>query len=130
MSAAPRDDAYISALEAENDELREKIRGYEEMLGFRVEIPKLFALTASEEKVLGFLMKREVATKEQILHTLYADRPDDGPDMKIVDVFICKVRKKVLKFGIAIETHWGKGYSLTPTSKAIIKQFLTPEPVA
>jgi two-component system cell cycle response regulator CtrA len=123
------DEAYVKAVEAENMELREKVYALETIVGFRIEIPAILGLTASEEKVLGFLTKREIATKEHIMMALYADRPNMEPELKIVDVFICKIRNKVKKFDIDIRTEWGRGYSLTPASKAIIKQMLTPEPV-
>lgn len=53
---------------------------------------------------------------------LAAGDPDaqlgEEPDAKIVDVFICKARKKIAPFGIQIETLWGQGYRLPPASKA------------
>lgn len=129
MSDALRDE-YVAAIEAENDELREKVRVLEELVGFREEVPPIFCLTPAEGRVLGFLTKREVATKEQIMMAIYTDRPWIDVEIKIVDVFVCKIRKKIAKFGVEIDTIWGRGYRMLPASKAIIKQFLTPEPVA
>jgi len=128
MSDVLHDD-YIAAIEAENDELREKVRVLEDLIGSRIEAPPMFSLTPSEEKVLGLLQKREMATKNQIMYALYAARPDEDPQLKIIDVYICKIRKKLKRFGIEIETRWGRGYALTPASKAIIQQLLTLEPV-
>lgn len=34
------------------------------------------------------------------------------PQIKIIDVFVCKIRKKVKPLGVTIHTHWGKGYSM------------------
>jgi two-component system cell cycle response regulator CtrA len=38
----------------------------------------------------------------------------DEPEMKIIDVFICKLRKKLQVFGAGhlISTVWGRGYML------------------
>jgi two-component system cell cycle response regulator CtrA len=38
----------------------------------------------------------------------------DEPDMKIIDVFICKLRKKLAQAGAdeLIETVWGRGYMI------------------
>jgi two-component system, cell cycle response regulator CtrA len=48
---------------------------------------------------------------------------DDEPDAKIIDVFICKLRKKLANASGGqdyIETIWGRGYALRePTKQAI-----------
>lgn len=58
-----------------------------------------------------------VLSKEVLMDNLYALRTDDPPEIKIIDVFICKLRKKIgethpdaEKF---IDTVWGQGYRLT-----------------
>lgn len=43
---------------------------------------------------------------------MYSDRVDVEPEIKIVDVFVCKLRKKLKPFGVSIVTVWGHGYSL------------------
>jgi two-component system cell cycle response regulator CtrA len=57
-------------------------------------------------------------TKEMFLSQLYGGM--DEPEVKIIDVFICKLRKKLsLASGGKnyIETVWGRGYILRdPTS--------------
>ncbi len=45
----------------------------------------------------------------------------DEPDQKIIDVFICKVRKKLASLSGGknyIETIWGRGYALRDPSEA------------
>lgn len=51
-----------------------------------------------------------ILTKQALLTELYQGR--DEPQVKIVDVFICKARKKLADVGApnAIETAWGQGY--------------------
>jgi two-component system cell cycle response regulator CtrA len=52
-------------------------------------------------------------TKEHLLGHLYAGT--DEPESKVIDVFICKLRKKILtatRCGSYIETIWGYGYVL------------------
>jgi len=116
-------------LRVENDELRERIRQMEEAAGFNLEAPMEFLLSPLETRVMGVFMRHQRVSREQILQAVYAHRPNHIPEMKIVDVIVCKIRRKTTHFGIAIQTHWGLGYSLTPASKAIIKRFLNPEPV-
>ena len=73
------------------------------------------SLTGKEFQILAFLASRPGFTlsKEMILNHLYAGM--DEPELKIVDVFICKLRKKLseLSGGASfISTVWGRGYML------------------
>ena len=71
-------------------------------------------LTAKEYAVLELLMLRKgmILTKEAFLNHLYGGM--DEPEMKIIDVFICKLRKKLAAAGAAevIGTVWGRGYTV------------------
>lgn len=52
-------------------------------------------------------------TKERLMAAIYGLKPDgDEPEIKIIDVFVCKLRPKIAGMGFAIETAWGKGYRL------------------
>ena len=53
-----------------------------------------------------------VCTKEFLLSTLYGGR--DEPELKIIDVFICKLRGKLGDHAKAIQTVWGRGYCRDP----------------
>ena len=89
-----------------------------------VKIIELAKLTYSERMLLGLLMRRHRATKDQMMTMLYADRPDEEPDSKILDVMICKMRKKLSPYGVEIRTIHGAGYELTPTSREKIKALM------
>lgn len=71
-------------------------------------------LTGKEFQCLAFLAMRRgsTVTKEMFLAHLYGGR--DEPEMKIIDVFICKIRRKLAEAGAAnvIETVWGRGYTV------------------
>ncbi|MFK7944805.1 MAG: response regulator transcription factor CtrA [Paracoccaceae bacterium] len=72
-------------------------------------------LTGKEYQMLELLSLRKgsTLTKEMFLNHLYGGM--DEPEVKIIDVFICKLRKKLaLATGGAnyIETVWGRGYVL------------------
>jgi hypothetical protein len=46
-------------------------------------------------------------SKEKLLDAIYGLLPPgDEPEIKIIDVFVCKIRKKVAPLGFAIETVW------------------------
>jgi two-component system cell cycle response regulator CtrA len=72
-------------------------------------------LTGKEYGILELLSLRKgtTLTKEMFLNHLYGGM--DEPELKIIDVFVCKLRKKL---GAAtggdnyIETVWGRGYVL------------------
>lgn len=70
-------------------------------------------LTAKEYQMLELMCLRRggVVSKESFLDHLYGGM--DEPEMKIIDVFICKMRKKIEAAGAKhplIETVWGRGY--------------------
>jgi two-component system cell cycle response regulator CtrA len=64
------------------------------------------------------LRKGTTLTKEMFLDHLYGGT--DEPDFKIIDVFICKLRKKLLEATGAnyIETVWGRGFTLSAPLQA------------
>jgi two-component system cell cycle response regulator CtrA len=72
-------------------------------------------LTGKEYQMLELLSlrKRTTLTKEMFLNNLYGGM--DEPEIKIIDVFICKLRKKLASASDGkdyIETVWGRGYVL------------------
>lgn len=76
---------------------------------------KVLHLTSKEYALVELLGMRKGTTinKEQFLNHLYGGM--DEPEMKIIDVFLCKIRRKIEKLsdGIEyIETVWGRGYIL------------------
>ncbi|RZI99990.1 MAG: response regulator transcription factor [Brevundimonas sp.] len=85
-----------------------------EVNGFRVH------LTAKEFQILELLSLRKGATltKDMFLNHLYGGM--DEPDAKIIDVFICKLRAKLVTATHGkhhIETVWGRGYTLRDPSE-------------
>ena len=82
-------------------------------------------LTGKEYQILELLSLRKgtTLTKEMFLNHLYGGM--DEPELKIIDVFICKLRKKL---GEAtggqnfIETVWGRGYVLRDPEPKSVEQ--------
>jgi len=77
-------------------------------------------LTGKEYQMLELLSLRKgsTLTKEMFLNHLYGGM--DEPELKIIDVFICKLRKKLsIATGSRgyIETVWGRGYVLREPEK-------------
>lgn len=72
-------------------------------------------LTGKEYGILELLSLRKgtTLTKEMFLNHLYDGM--DEPELKIIDVFVCKLRKKLAQATSGdnyIETVWGRGYVL------------------
>ncbi len=72
-------------------------------------------LTGKEYGILELLSLRKgtTLTKEMFLNHLYGGM--DEPELKIIDVFVCKLRKKLANATGGenyIETVWGRGYVL------------------
>lgn len=76
---------------------------------------KQLSLTSKEYSILELLMLRKgtAIKKETFLAHLYGGI--DEPEIKIIDVFVCKLRKKIEEITNGqnyIETLWGRGYIL------------------
>ena len=77
-------------------------------------------LIGKEYQILEILALRKGTTlsKEMFLNHLYGGM--DEPELKIIDVFICKLRKKLANASGGrdyIETVWGRGYMLREPSE-------------
>jgi two-component system cell cycle response regulator CtrA len=75
-------------------------------------------LTGIEARLVVYLARNpsQVRSKNQILDALYGHGAD-APDIKIVDIFVCKVRRKIREAsgGLdCIRTSWGRGYAWVP----------------
>jgi two-component system, cell cycle response regulator CtrA len=83
--------------------------------------PLEWGLTRAEAQTVGALISREQCTKQALmLATTTAVIVDDDREVKIVDVFVCKLRKKLEPFGWRIETVWGRGYAIPADQRAAI----------
>lgn len=71
-------------------------------------------LSKQQFRLAQFLIRKfpAMASKDAIYDEVFMEANGDGPDMKIVDVIICKIRPLLADVGLVIETMWGKGYRL------------------
>jgi two-component system cell cycle response regulator CtrA len=84
--------------------------------------------TAKEYGILELLALRRgmTLTKENFLDHLYGGM--DEPEQKIIDVFICKLRKKIAALSgdqNAIRTIWGRGYVLEDGGAGLAEDAVT-----
>ena len=127
-SVASHRDDRVAMLEAENAELRGRIEHLErEMFSGDLLWPVEWCLTGSEARVVGLLLARNFARKDQIMTALYRDLNRDEAEAKIVDVFVCKIRRKLTPFGILIRTIWGVGYAIDEPNRGLLNKALAPD---
>jgi two-component system cell cycle response regulator CtrA len=90
-------------------------------------------LTSMEYQLLEWLALRKgmTLTKEMMLNHLYGGK-DRVPKFKIIDVFICKLRRKLREATGGphyIETVWGRGYMLRdPAERTVSRAVLAADP--
>jgi two-component system cell cycle response regulator CtrA len=87
---------------------------------------KVVHLTGKEYQMLELLSLRKgtTLTKEMFLNHLYGGM--DEPELKIIDVFICKLRKKLVEATGGenyIDTVWGRGYVLRDPTPVEARRF-------
>jgi hypothetical protein len=75
---------------------------------------RLVHLTLQEMRILTGLVTHGRMSKDRLYNELYGNRLGEGPEPKIIDVFVCKLRAKLRPHGVEIETRWGHGYEMRP----------------
>lgn len=119
--------AKVDSYEIENQDLLDQVMLLKnELAPVGWLAPLEFRLTPKEALILNVLMHNPVCTKERLHAAVSVNKisSDEETEIKIVDVFVCKVRAKLKPFDVEIETHWGTGYSLSAASKNIIQEML------
>lgn len=126
VAAAQREAARIAAEQSQTAERRAEREAMETSKAWsefrdrlagapRAEFARALKLTRSEAAFLTVLADRapRIVSKDALLQLLYADRPDDAPSEKLIDVWVCKIRPKIAGTGCEIETIWGEGFRFT-----------------
>lgn len=86
-------------------------------------------LTVKESKVVSALLNAPGALDKGVMYDLVFQHDNgDGPFIKIVDVAVCKVRKKARDrcWPGSIITVWGTGYRLDEPMREFLQGILSP----
>lgn len=110
----------------ELDELRARVAYLEATLAPVIITPTEWKLTRTESVIIAVLAGREIASREAMHAALYSLDPNGGADMKVIDVYIHHLRKKLKPFGFRITTCFGRGFSLAKEAQALVRR--VPEP--
>lgn len=87
----------------------------------RLACARYFKASRLEAGFLSLLLRRNEVTREQLHHVIETNRvdPKEPTDQKMVDVVICKLRKKLPPHGFQIDTIWSFGYAISPSGREI-----------
>lgn len=102
------------------DALLDRIEQLEQELGLKTDFPPEFSIPRNMMPLLGILLKREIISREGALIAIYSGMPNTWgkqPDPKIIDVFICKLRVRLRKYGVKVSCKWGLGYFMDGENK-------------
>lgn len=109
----------IAELREEVDFLRAENAYLKNLFDDEARFPPKWNLTRRESQLLQ-AMARGAMRKEAIVDAIW--REEQGP--KIIDVFICKLRRKLAPHGIAIVTVWGVGYRIADDALDLVREYL------
>jgi two-component system cell cycle response regulator CtrA len=108
--------------------LRDRVEELERLLGLSQEKrDELFRLrlTPGRTAMLSLIYRGNLIRKEAALEAIYGARPEcDQPDIKIIDVMLCAIRKRLKGYGITIENQHGIGWFMTPANKQKLRDLL------
>lgn len=120
------DREYIAKLKEENLELLLENEALRKLLRPVIDLPREWPLTPGEAKVMRVLITHDVATVDMLMAALYIERPDP-PGIKVIDVHLSRIRKKLSDYGVQILHVKGGGWFLDQLTRA---RFTTPPAAA
>lgn len=87
----------------------------------RAWIPTTLGLGRIEEILFGVLCRRRTVVSRAVLYdAVYGLRPDGGPDPKIIDVFLSRLRHKVAPLGVTIVNRTGQGWLVDERGRDVV----------
>jgi|SRR6185437_8854524 len=107
--------------------LRDRVAELEELIGVKPPNRPLRALhlRPAEEIVCQLLVQQSILTHDFYFRSAHGGRPEcDQPETRILEQYICFLRKKLKPLGIVIGTRWGAGFYLTDENKAKLAALL------
>ena len=119
--------------EVEADALRNRVEELQALLGVgNDDVSRLLTVldaTPQQCEMIGFMLRRAVATRTALHTGLFGARPDcDQPEIKLIDVQMVKVRKALEKVGVEVRTEGGSGgWAIPATGKMRLRRLMSDE---
>lgn len=115
--------------------LQDRVEELEALLGVgNDDVSRLLTVldaTPQQCEMVGFMLRRSVATRTALHTVLFGARPDsDQPEIKLIDVQMVRVRAALKKIGIEVRTEWGSGGWAIPRADKVKLRRLMSEGVA
>lgn len=104
-------------------EAEERVRQLEELLAADLSHHPFVleaGLTRMESRILGALLRADVVSRERLMVVLYGALPSP-PDDGVVNVWLCKLRRKLRPFGMGIVNRFAVGWSLDAAARERLK---------
>lgn len=103
------------------EELEERVRQLEaDLCGADFEAPREWGLTRREALIVQLLCRHPLVTRDLYVRAMEVLDPTWDAEVKILDVFVSKMRAKLRPFGVAVETVWGRGYQLAEAQREAV----------
>ena len=81
--------------------------------------PAMWRLTGLESRIMGRLVDGLASTAD-LLEAAYWDTVEPESSVKIIEVTIWRMRRKLQRFRIEIKNNYGIGYFLAPNGKELV----------
>lgn len=115
---------------SELERLRDRVEQLEEALGLKLHLPNEFRLSPIEMKIVGILVRREIANAEMMFSGVYGNLPEcDQPELKTIDVHLCNIRRKLAKKGYVIKNRKGVGFYFEGNARRALKNLCEAQPI-
>lgn len=105
-------------------------------VALRLGCASVFHMSPTQSAVFTAFLKRPTLTKEQVHHAIEAarDPAKKETDIKMVDVIVYHVRKRLKTLGMELKTLWGSGYAISEEDRgkalAMLGDFLNTKGAA
>jgi len=103
--------------------LEERIAELTAALGQTQSYVAVLGITRMQDRMVGALMRMQVVRRDTMATVMWYDAKD-ARDLKGIDVYMMKLRRRLTPQGIAVDTHWGIGWSMPNFSKARVRELV------
>jgi DNA-binding response OmpR family regulator len=102
------------------EDLRDRVEELETLLGLKVSFAKQFRFTRTEQKFVGILLRRKVASRDAFFTAIYGGLSDRSEG--VIEVNISNIRRKLEPYGLTVRNRWGVGYYLDDKAREVLME--------